>query len=534
MSSTSRPQEPSPEFEAPVSTLDALRDLRHERAEQKAQEALRGAVIDRISLPMSPFVMPPATGGEYDIARVSWDDYLVLDKFGYSPDDVASVLQAPPDTPVTLQIHQDAEHMDVNKIGEGLTLRFKVDGTEDAPFDELYQMKPQAIRTEVIDRYKESPAHRALHELAQLLDDPDYKATTVKTDWFNPDEDHLGTLGALSSLELIDSFPQPGDSTNVQELLEFRYGIQIGHRATDQGEETTYTKVDRWNGLIKTVHYDEAGRMAISFATDPQYWYAERANNARDIESVPFIETRCAEEFFDAIDKAGLVLQPRYMDEMVRVGEAERFGGVYTQMSREIAKWVDSDERREVGNLFVLPEGTVDTQDAALTAIEEQLFSIDESAMAEPAKLLFRLMKQSITRDARDLPELPVTRSYIHIEYGACFDVASYYLGAADFAGKLQAIQVGDVSMLEKTYGSHTFLLQEPAVLNGVELPKGTLVNRGEDGGWAMQRLTPFCFDNDEDRLAMGSEIDKAYENQMDIIRHIGGATLASLIEAAR
>lgn len=49
-----------------------------------------------------------------------------------------------------------------------------------------------------------------------------------------------------------------------------------------------------------------------------------------------------------------------------------------------------------------------------------------------------------------------------------------------------------------------------------------------------MQRLTPFCFDNDEDRLAMGSEIDKAYENQMDIIRHIGGATLASLIEAAR
>ena len=134
-------------------------------------------------------------------------------------------------------------------------------------------------------------------------------------------------------------------------------------------------------------------------------------------------------------------------------------------------------------------------------------------------------------------PSVRVGAALVLVGVGACFDVAAYYLGAAekfrDSSRGLEHVTASDVAMLEKTHGRHTFMLQERAILNGVALPKGTLMQQGADGGWAMLRLTPFCFDSPEDQLATGSELAKAYANETQAITSIGGVSLAHIVAAS-
>lgn len=535
---------------ADIHTLSRLKERRREAAESATVHRLQSALYhdDAIRDPHSNFGNASA-GFPYDIGIVSYGDLVALDGLGVPPRQALGIVNGEGASTDALHIDVADEHIRAEKYGhQGLTLHVSIDSVKPSAaslFDNT--QKSKKINDQIIERYKKSPAHQALHDLANTFDRAQDRFTFT-TDEFSPNEDILATLDVLSSMGFIGNVPQPEYLSTQQEvgqIIDREQTIRQSATRQEQDHETSFSLTTQ--GLTRTVKIDnQSGGMTISFAADPLYGYTERANQALHVESAPFLETKCAEELLGALDSVGLMPHPNFQNEMIRVGEADRYGGVYTQMSREIAKWVDRDERRRVRNLFVpynpethakgksyesdmaqqqLDYNRTEQEIAAEEAfVREQLLRIDESNMSEPAKLLFRLAKQSIMRDAsrEGVPELPVTSSDVSIENGACFDVAGYYLGATAMPGELKKVQVGNAQLLEKTYGSHTFMLQQPAILNGVELPLGTLMTRGEDGGWAMQRLTPFCFEIPEDQLATGSELAKAYENERHLITHMG------------
>lgn len=95
---------------------------------------------------------------------------------------------------------------------------------------------------------------------------------------------------------------------------------------------------------------------------------------------------------------------------------------------------------------------------------------------------------------------------------GACFDVSTYYASSIRERGLTRHVE-GAVPMLEKHHGKHTFLLLEPAFLNDVQLPAGSLLAQDAQGNWAFLRLTSFCLDNPQDLEVFGSEVPAALEN---------------------
>lgn len=99
---------------------------------------------------------------------------------------------------------------------------------------------------------------------------------------------------------------------------------------------------------------------------------------------------------------------------------------------------------------------------------------------------------------------------------------------------KLDVVSENGVDMLHKTHGKETFLLVRPTMFRGVELPKGSLMSRQVDGGWAFLRLTPFAFDNPIDQEAFGSELSKAYASESRTVARVGGVSLSMLVEEAR
>lgn len=498
-------------------TLDVLRERRKEGAEKTRQTLMHDAIRDAIEAPASSFLNVYKGCRSYDVPTLGYNDLIAIDAIGYSPEGIPEDITATEEGEVVFEFRENDEHIVARRFDDGLTLSWPSDGEQNT------HKTSYSIRERIIARYEQSPAHQALHETAEHLKGGAV-GETVTTAAFDPMVDVLGTNAALDQLGFytkgaVSSLAIPESLTQVQA------------------------------GIETTVNYDsETGMMSFAFTSSPDYWYAERANQNHRVESVPFIETRCAEEVFEALAEAGLTIHPAYQQEMVRVGEAERFGSVYTRMSREIAKWVDRPDRVHVGNIFVLDtpdsqaglmsqpdavwgfedaeyQKTPEQKEEEVADIQARLLSIDESELSEPSKLLFRLAKQSLTRDAdtQTLPELPVTREHIEFTFGSCFDVAGYYLQAIDVRG-LHIRREGGVSMLEKTHGGHTYLLTHPTILNGVELPRGSLMQKGADGGWAILRLTPFCFDTKEDQLATGSELEKAYEDQVVRARNIGAA----------
>ena len=144
---------------------------------------------------------------------------------------------------------------------------------------------------------------------------------------------------------------------------------------------------------------------------------------------------------------------------MMNVGEADRYGSIYTQLSREVAKWVNSPHRKKLSNLFVpldeqyLGKKLVETtpylgvslaveeynsKTSEFTGLEPQIeaafASIDPAtAKGEAAQTLLTMIKEVISRDAeaQAVSDLPVTSKNIELRDGACFDVAAYYIGAA-------------------------------------------------------------------------------------------------------
>lgn len=549
-------------------TLEQLKRIRHEAAEVDVQ---RGAVsamrsADRITQPRTGITDIPTKFGLYDVGQLHYGDSVAMEAIGWNPTEVATVLD---DDPVA----NDGESLFTATLGDetieaarygrhGLTLRFH--SATEQPV-ESYDARPVVLRSAVVARFERSPAHVAIHALLDTVA-PGDTPSLLETQPFDPNEDALGTLAVLEDVgmfgwgmpdhELLSGAVAPATLLAQTERLVVEHDSENG--------DIVYKKHEQ--AITKSVRVDaKTGYMSVAFSTDPGYAYQERSNSDPSSNEAPFVETVCAQQLLDGLAVVGLTLHPTLQVEMVRVGQAERFGGIYTQLSRELAKWVNRDNRVKVANLFV-PDAEAarldgnklyygkyqteidwqrshdvlmnDEQRAEEEAtVRARLLAVDTSAMGEAARLIFELAQGAIRRDAAAdelTGSLPLTHEDISISEGACFDVATYYVQATTIPGKLCAIYVDGVSMLEKTHGSHTFMLNEPTLLNGVRLPKGTLMQRGGDEGWAMLRLTPFCFDDPIDQLATGSELAKAYANESQAIHAIGGVSLLHMIAASR
>lgn len=559
---------PTPESRVEsLQTIDMLRDAREVAAQNRAELAMKNSVL---SLDMSN---PPDSGilavsdtarVGYDFVQLSYDDLLSYESLGVAPETVIEKTgyDSGPNDEVVFTSTVGDETLTAKRYAQGLSLTFDVAGHE-PDFSDV--RKPVAIRQVVTDRYMRSPGHRAVAEAAQSLHTSNEIPETVETGAFDTSSDRLGTAALLSragfmQYEIDEKVLASSESfADILENSDLPYNVD--RVETDQGIEYVTTH----RGVTTKLVFDETGTQAsLQFRYDKNYYYAERANKS-SAESIPFVDTICAEELCTTLDDVGILLSPQYQEKMTSLESADQYGAIYTQMSREIAKWVNRPSRQHVQELFVMFEpgyhantdlndigysrGVINRRshedemsneqaEAEESEIIKRLQSIDTKSLSEPARVLIEMVQDCLgdRTGSNNLPELPVTQSEIKIKNGACFDVTQNYISAASESRGLGQIEDSGVRLLKKTNSTvTTYMLQEPTALNGVRLPKGTLMQKGDDGGWAMLRLTPFCFDDPIDRLAMGSEIAKIDNGiTKTTATRVGETALNTLIEAAR
>lgn len=427
--------------------------------------------------------------------------------------------------------------------------------------------KSELIQQKIQERLLSSPAYKAARdagaELEGLTDVPD----RVSTEPFDYKSDPIGTLTFLAGkgmfYEQSSLFRKLAEGVSPEDVLQFQLENLPKYAATTTStqEFTSYKWMSHHRAAQQELRVDHATGLA-TFSAEKRTTlpYLEKANQA-EARSLPFIETECARNMSDFLESAGLMFHPKLQAEMISMGESDRYGSVYTQLTREIAKWVDDPKRFQLRELFVLDDqnfSAASMMDGSLGAgiraiskyedylaqqdpniVEQQIRSAYSSAQhtvdGESAGVLFGMIDGVMARadhpDDEWPTDLPVTSENIQIKDGACFDVVAYYMGAASDRSGLTTEEQEGVSLLHKTHGVDTYLTQEPITFNGVPLPKGSLFSKDKSGSWAFLRLTPFAFDEPQDQLAFGSEMSKMFINEEQAVRRIGDTTLSSLVE---
>lgn len=427
------------------------------------------------------------------------------------------------------------------------------------------EVKPELFNKLVEDRFARSPGHRELGRIHDQIKDVDVLPPVLTTEPFNPQEDLLGTKVFLTQIGAIGhavfDISSTGSVLTADSLLrslldmpEFRgtvtetddaYIANLGHAAKKQ------LIIDKKTGFY-----------TLSVEPDEANFYLETPNQAAYTRSEPFIETECAKDLCRQLDEVGLMFHPAVQLEIMDIKESDRYGNIYTYMSREIAKWVNRPDRMRLSKLFVpidednyglkliqrtkqwgpSPravsieyENGIEDTDVQEALVRDLWSKLSGNQTGEAAGVLLDLVTEVVARTKTNqlFSELPVTNEQISITRGACFDVSSYYIGGAG-QSLLRNVEVGDVKLIEKTHGSHTFMTTSSTIFNGVKLPKGALLSQQQDGGWAFLRLTPFTFDNESDQSAFGSEMAKTYYNETQALRAIGGTTLSHLLKNTR
>lgn len=307
-----------------------------------------------------------------------------------------------------------------------------------------------------------------------------------------------------------------------------KIGRKILAKKTDD-----FVKISYGTALRRTIFLDKhTGDVSLTLKQMPEDYYVETANSWVYARSEAFIDSQCATELFDILSKHGLTVADNVRDELVRPEQADRYGSLYTQLTREVAKWVDRPSRTKVSNIFA-PQIQEDdyyepeTRQKIEELLRDAVLSFDLDGVSEPTRVLLGMMQGALAR-TNEASDLPVTKDEVLIDKSACFDVTLYYLGAAT-SGGLHSYQEGNVSMLRKSQGGKTFITVHPIEFNGVQLPQGSLFSQANDGGWFFQRLTPFTFDNPKDARVFGSEIDKAKDVQKRSVTVLGGMSLADI-----
>ncbi len=462
----------------------------------------------------------------YDIGLLAPVDVASFEALGLDVDRLLTEIGEGGSRPDLEQVTVGGSTLHIDGYGSrGVTLRLSGGSSQG-------ENKPnQAIRDRIVERFQESPGHREMAVLNQKLNSESEVPRSIETGQFDLNTDALATTQLLQDIGLFVSrsvLEQVVQDSSGQQLLQD--SLENGLSGDVSRDETDAATVYRWGkGVVKTLTIEkDTGLASIRFEQHQEDYIPEVANQSM-AESVSFVYTECASELSALLDDAGLMFSPSLQSEMTRVGQADRYGSVYTQISRELAKWVDSSARVEVAQLFIGRDGHDDEQQIA-----ERILAMDTSQLHDATRVIIEIAQDVLRRSTDDLrSDLPVTESTVEIRNSACFDVAGYYLSAPNNQG-LHRFEENGVQLIEKTHGGHTFLLAEPIVFNGVNLPKGSLMTRvSEDSGWAFLRLTPFVFDRVEDQLATGSELAKAYVNESQLLERIGKPLIDHLSESA-
>jgi len=382
--------------------------------------------------------------------------------------------------------------------------------------------------------FSERPAYQRVHEaIAQAGDDPN--AITIK---LNIDEDSQGVLSVLADVGLFRWNNAQVQERILQGKITPKEAISqaLEDRVQKGGlDSADFIKVSYNDGVKHTVFLDKhSGEISLTLEQQPADYYVEKANQWHEVSDA-FIDTPCAKELFDLLAAQGLTVSRDVHHEMARAGEAVRFGSIYTQLSREVAKWIDKPARTKVSNILAVQEVPFDNEDANVESDQESklrdlLSRIQTDGVSEPTRVLLTMMQEAVSRTSY-MSDLEVTKQQVHISKSACFDVMTYYVGAP-FRGGVHAFEENGVAMLRKTYGGNTFMTIGPITFNGVKLPKGALFSKADDDKWFFQRLTPFTFDSPSDMAVFGSEVAKTKDVAKDSIADLGGMSLGRIVES--
>lgn len=381
--------------------------------------------------------------------------------------------------------------------------------------------------------FADRPAYQKVHEVVGAAgENPD--AISVK---LHLNEDPKGVLSVLADAGLF----RWSNAQIQQQILQGRLTVKdaiveaVEERAQKDGIESgDFIRASYIDGVKHTIFLDKhTGEISLTLEQQPENYYVERANQWHEM-SPAFIDTPYAKELFDLLAAEGLTVSKGVHHEMTRAGDAARFGSIYTQLTREVAKWVATPARTKTSRLVALQESRLGVQgeepeDDQEGKLRDALGKIQTDGASEPVRVLLEMMQEAIARTSFT-SDLNVTNEQVHISKSACFDVMTYYLGGATKQG-IHAFEENGVHMLEKTYGGNTFLTLEPIMFNGVKLPKGALFSKADDEGWFFQRLTPFTFDAPADAAVFGSEVAKTKDIEKDSIAQLGGFSLARLVE---
>lgn len=230
-------------------------------------------------------------------------------------------------------------------------------------------------------------------------------------------------------------------------------------------------------------------------------------------------------ELVKALEEVGLKFSDEFatfvIENRVVVNFDYRYGGAYTQISRDIAKFIWTNRIEDLEKVFVPKDGrALSVQDL------EKLVNVE----TENAGLreLLNLLAQAIgERDSGAKRGIPLSETAIKLRAGACFDVVGFHCDAARkgevFSVLLENPEpVGEdksyYTFLSKYHGKRTLLSTEPVLVGGIQYPEGSLFIVAGDGNLAFLRLTPFnsSWSPEEMRDAFGTEMVKAQRSGID------------------
>lgn len=237
------------------------------------------------------------------------------------------------------------------------------------------------------------------------------------------------------------------------------------------------------------------------------------AGDQTKVVTEPFLDTKTGIELTDILQDSGL--EPSSRLSMILAGIPEkgtdqgskRYGNSYSELSREVAKFVNNPER-SLESLFA-----GDVELARKKILDIDLANVENG----PVVLLLGLLKDSISRDpdTEQASSVPVFNGYIRMKAGSCKDAEVKFTEALQppkmLGQRMKNLGVADaapgVKMLHKVdLGDPTAINPEPIWYKGVLLPAGSLfqrsINKAGQTEYAFVRVTSFTFDAEEGRDA--------------------------------
>ncbi|HWB38993.1 MAG TPA: hypothetical protein VG604_02010 [Candidatus Saccharimonadales bacterium] len=274
----------------------------------------------------------------------------------------------------------------------------------------------------------------------------------------------------------------PGDA---ESLPAFAPGIYYN-------AENQVDKVVLPNGSLGPYHYvlkpenpaDQTslmeGKYKVGYVVDPSKFAMEIGNN-RYKESPAFIFSPDAAAICSSFEQAGLKPTSALMS-ILKGKEDDRYGHAFSHLTFALCEIVNRGNE-DLAKMF---------DGESLADIESDIRKLQSDELTPSgAKIVIDLLRGIANRS--DQSQLPpsINQSKTKKIGSMCKDAESYYAGAAELHQLLE-VEPDNVPMLHKTHGQHTYMLRQPTLFNGVELPAGTIMAQMSDG-WAAGRVSAYA-----------------------------------------